>query len=193
MSDDYGTHHVVMADLVSRTDMSATKYCGSFPVLECGMGYGSTPMLHRMCANRRLLVSLDTVKDWADRFRSLASIDHVISVVNDWKDYPIEKEQWAVAFIDNAPGETRIDLIRRLKGRAHWIVAHDSERDYGTGANYGYEKVKPLFKYVSEYRFLRPYTLVLSDYAPYDLDPAEQVWTPDAAQQKYFDEKGLRP
>ena len=187
MSDDYGTHHVVMADLVARSEYG--------PVLECGMGYSSTPMLHRMCSGmKRPLFSFETVPDWADRFSALANHLHIIDVVADWKTVSeIESIPWAVAFVDNAPGETRIDLIRRLKGHARWSVAHDSERDYSTGANYGYEKGKPLFKYVSEYRFLRPYTLVLSDDQPYELDPAELVWTPDAAQQKYFAEKGIKP
>ena len=170
--DPYITHYPILAAAVSAT---------YGPVLECGMGFGSTPMLHYMCGmSRRFLLSADTDKQWIEEFRSYASPrHHELSHVEDWMKWPrLTQTLWSVAFVDCAPGEVRHEIAAALKGSANYIVLHDSETDYAAGGNYQYDKIKPLFKYVNEFRRLRPYTLVVSDFMEFNMEPADRTWTP---------------
>ena len=168
---DYFSHYPVLAAAVART---------KGPVLELGCGYGSTYMLHYMCAER-FLVTADTNLDWLHKFSEgyACPRKHEFIHVDKWEEFSfLEATKWSVAFVDNQPGEMRTPLIRRLKGRTTFIVAHDSERDYDTGANYKYEEVIPLFKYVSEWKRVRPYTLILSDEQPFPIEPCDTKWNP---------------
>jgi hypothetical protein len=169
--DIYGTHVVPLGAAIARAPMG--------PVLELGMGEGSTPFLHALCHNR-LLVSAETDAVWAKKFEQFASPMHGLHQVQDWATWPVVEQmhRWAVALVDCAPGEARAPLIARLANRCTYILAHDSEKDYGVGTDYRYEGVTPLFKYVSEYRYLRPYTLILSNFQPFTLDEVEKIWTP---------------
>jgi len=68
--------------------------------------------------------------------------------------------------------------VRRLRPQARFVVVHDTETDYDTGADYKLEPVFAEFRYRNDYRFLRPYTTVVSDEAPFALSEVETVWTP---------------
>lgn len=168
--DPYVTHIPVLAAAVART---------SGPVLELGAGWGSTPMLHLMChQTTRHLTTLETDERFFELFGRLQSPLHELRQIESWTDDPTieSRPYWGLAFVDCAPGEERAGLISRLRGRCRLIVAHDSETDLGAGGNYGYEAVKEGFRYTAEYRLMRPYTLVLSEDMPFDLDPAEREW-----------------
>lgn len=167
---DYGSHYPILAAAVART---------AGPVLELGAGDWSTPMLHYMCkAMGRHLDTCDSDPKWLDRFGEYRSEHHqLINMHSNWVAL-VNVVRFGVAFVDSAPGEGRVQWIERLKDRTHFIVAHDSERDHGTGANYMYERVTPLFKYVSEFRRFRPYTLVLSNVEPFEIDECDRVWEP---------------
>jgi hypothetical protein len=67
-------------------------------------------------------------------------------------------------------------LILRLRPFARFIVVHDTERDHGSGANYGYEQADKVFKYVSEFRRARPYTKVYSDFEEFKIEECDKVW-----------------
>lgn len=190
MADDYASHYAVLAAAVARTPG---------PVVEFGCGEGSTPMLHYLCqAQGKTLLTLESNLDWLNRFTAYSTPSHNLYFVKDWLDWmhgqgTIGKwAKWGVAFVDSAPGEMRRPIIEWLRERAQIIVAHDSERDYATGANYQYERVKPLFKHVSEFQRWRPYTLILSDEVPFFIEPCDQKWIPTAEQQAYFDAKGIK-
>jgi hypothetical protein len=154
------THFPILAAAVAHT---------TGPVLELGCGAGSTIMLHYMCAGKRLLVTAETDRKWLRKFTDYATVntserlhDHWLKYVEDWDKFDIiEGFQWGMAFVDCAPGEARARLVERLKGRAHFIVVHDTELD--SGGNYGFEPVFKTFKYRSEWRRWRPYTSVVSD------------------------------
>ena len=151
------------------------------PILEAGCGDGSTPLLHYMArAMNRPLITADTNKDWLAKFFGYHAPErHELFWVQDWATFDvIDKNQWGLAFVDCAPGEMRTPLIKRLKGKADLIVAHDSERDYGSGADYKYEEIRPLFKFVSEWKRYRPYTLLLSDVAEFHIEGCDLVWDP---------------
>lgn len=188
--DTYSTHAPVIAAACMMVDG---------PVLELGMGYGSTPLLHSLCRNRKTLVSMETNPEWMKKFEALRTAGHrLIHAPASWdtqlNPYDLTGSiKWAAALVDCQPGEIRSHLIKRLQGLATFIVAHDSEKDYRAGGDYKYETVAGGFRYVSEYRFLRPYTLILSDDEPFPLDTGEQRWVPPQDQQEYFDKNGIKP
>jgi hypothetical protein len=136
-------------------------------------------MLHYMglLTNRRV-VSAESDQKWLDGFRQgYESPLHEFHHVKDWRAWSvIEDDVWGAALVDCAPGEERYLLAERLRRRCRWIICHDSERDYGTGANYMYEKVTPNFKHVSEWRRCRPYTFILSDYAAFPVADCDRIW-----------------
>ena len=125
----YASHFPVLAAALAKT---------TGPVLELGMGWGSTPMLHAMCAPKlRILNSLETDKNWYKQFESFDCDFHSVLRVPDWKDIMAQFGmshvlKWDVAFIDCSPGEIRKDLAMRLKGKAKFILLHDHEA--GSGA-----------------------------------------------------------
>ena len=57
-----------------------------------------------------------------------------------------------------------------------FIVVHDTERDYGTGANYGYEHLDATFKHMTEFRRARPYTKVYSNIEPFPVEQCDAEW-----------------
>ena len=130
-------------------------------VLECGAGWGSTPMLKLICKSLGYrLESYDSDRDWALQIGAVH--------VPDWSKWePVEKKYF-VAFIDCAPGDVRKDIALRLKDRATFIILHDAECD-PPGA-YGYDTLYPHFTYRSVYRTLKPNTLVLSNFRPFPLE-----------------------
>jgi len=167
---DFGTFYPVFAALITRT---------TGPILELGAGDHSTTMLHLISrATGRKVVTAETDPAWLKKYENYQSPNHSFHLITPdrtkkgefyqwqagWQEWDqIEKENWSVALVDQAPGECRASTILRLKGRCTFIVAHDSEEDYGAGGNYGYAEMRKLFKYCWEWRRFRPYTMVLSD------------------------------
>lgn len=180
---DFGTYAPVFAALIAKT---------TGPILELGAGDNSTPFLHLISRSGRQVVTAETDSAWLKKFENYRSPNHAFHlIVKDpskkgeyyqwqagWDAWDqIERFNWSVALVDQAPGECRVSTIRRLKGRCTFIVAHDSEEDYGAGGNYGYREMKPLFRYCWEFRRFRPYTMVLSDDSPpFDFEDLE--WKP---------------
>lgn len=174
---DYGSHYPVLAAVVAR----CLAMRSPIRVLELGAGDWSTPMLHYMCkATGSMLQTAETDVNWLERFKEYEGPSHQLSIVDSWEDCDLLAQAWDAVFVDCAPGEARHKAIEQLvkAGSVHTIVAHDSERDYGTGANYMYEKVTPLFKYVSEFRRFRPYTLIMSNVEPFHIEEVDRTWTP---------------
>lgn len=168
----YESHYVALASLVARTNG---------PVLELGVGEGSTPLLHYLCRGRRL-VSADNGREWLRRFGGYdIPGQHEFVYVEDWDklDGIIEREvRWSVALVDFAPGEKRISAAMQLKDVCDYIICHDSETDFGAAGNYQYHTIVPSFKYVSEYKRFRPYTLILSNVGPFEVSNCDLKWSP---------------
>jgi len=163
-SSDYGSHYVALAAAICRCTSSS-------PVLELGCGDGSTLLLHEMCRGVRTLVSADTDESWLNRFSFLRRPWHKFHLVQDWSSFSeIEQHDWSVALVDHAPGERRVEEIARLRDRCEFVVVHDTEKDLGVGTDYGYEPVFDTFKYITEYRLFRPYTVVVSQVRKLELD-----------------------
>lgn len=129
---------------------------GPGPVLECGMGYASTPYLHHRCkALGRGLLSLENSQEWIDPFQGMAngqarSGGHEIERVIAWGDAPYTRELWSIALIDQAPGEARAPAVLALRDHADVIVIHDSEHT-SAGTYVGMNEALASFPYRAEF------------------------------------------
>lgn len=124
------------------------------PVLELGVGDGSTPFLRQYCNDSgRLLLSYDSNKEWALKFNAMLT------------DFTINREIWqpeySVVLVDHAPGEHRKKAIQLLDAQV--IIIHDSEPKGWTAADYQVRELFPRFKYVADYKDGGAWTSALSN------------------------------
>ncbi len=142
----YTTHIPVLIKTLQTTEGA---------VLELGSGPFSTPLLHWLCAESgRRLETYEDEKEYFDFANQFRSRNHKIFFVEDWDKIDISK-RWSVVFIDHKTERRSIDALRV---NAQYIMLHDSETDY-----YGYSKIYPKFKYVTQYTFANPWTAILSN------------------------------
>ena len=138
------------------------------PVFEFGTGWWSTPLLHFMCHEKRMVVSYETDLEWLKVMKQFESKWHLMEHVKRWDDVKIEGG-FGVAFVDCSVDETkkehhRARLVKRLKGHATFIVCHDTEADIRPAAgDYGWAELDGLFKYQSTFKGIRPWTTIFSD------------------------------
>lgn len=132
------------------------------PVLELGMGDGSTPFLHDLCSrNKRTLLSVDATLEWAAGYGHLATDWHEVRCVPNYDDCAeIDRPGWVVAFLDHAPAGRRVVDIRRLADKARFLVVHDTE-----SGEYGYEEVLPSFPFRFDDKGGGPWTTMVSRFA----------------------------
>lgn len=151
ITSGYDTHRPVLCEAVVRTEG---------PILELGVGEGSTPALHAVSvAGARRVFSFDHDAAWIDRFRTLRTEHHFLAHVASWDDCPIESAFWSVVLVDHAPAVRRIVDLHRLAYRAAFVVVHDTE-----DPQYGYEQVMGKFAHRFDYRRHQQWTTVLSNY-----------------------------
>lgn len=132
-------------------------------VLEVGTGYFSTTLLHWLGATTgRKIVSYETDPQWFERAKRYQNDYHDVIFVNDWDAIPLDQKQWGLAFIDHAPHARRSVDIKRLKDKAEYIVAHDTEPR--SEKLYGYPDIYSLFKYRVDYKKVEPWTSVFSNF-----------------------------
>jgi hypothetical protein len=159
----FGSHLPVLIRAVAITDG---------PVLEMGMGYGSSPFLHWACAtNKRPLVSYENQPEYFRFARDFAADFHEVHCISNWTKADIERP-WDVAFVDYFPGGKRSDSVRRLANFAKYIVIHDSEGRNET--KFHYRQIYPLFKWQYNYNHYLPKTSVLSNFV--DLNDFGAEW-----------------
>lgn len=137
------------------------------PVLELGVGHFSTPLLHAMCAHRKLY-SFESDTTWLSQFEYLKSLNHIF-VPGDYEETlkPIlaEHDRFSVAFIDNSPGGPRreTDFARTIQ-KTDFVIVHDYEG----------ENEKHIAPYLGDFSHLvlaryGPPTLVVSTETPIPL------------------------
>ncbi|HCQ31617.1 TPA: hypothetical protein DIU27_04535 [Candidatus Collierbacteria bacterium] len=132
-------------------------------VLEIGTGYFSTTLLDWLCAiSGRKLVSYETDPRWYEKTKRMQSDYHDIIFVENWDAIPLDQKHWGLAFIDHAPHARRSVEIKRLKDKAEYIVAHDTEPR--SEKLYGYPNIYSLFKYRFDDKRVEPWTSVLSNF-----------------------------
>lgn len=167
--DIYGTHLPALMAAVERTNG---------PIVEFGCGYYSTLVLHEFCRqSKRRLVSAETDMEWLNKFINLRDDYswHEFYHVTDWDVFQRDiirtsSVLWGVAFVDHKPGERRAVDIQLLRQHARLIVVHDTETDFGTGADYKYEPEFQRFAFRTDYKRVRPYTTVVSDFEKLELN-----------------------
>lgn len=171
MADDYATHYPVMAAAIART---------RGPVLELGCGEGSTPLIH-YAAHGRFIMTAETDLEWMKRFDGYRipnqhEFEHVVL----WENFTYIESLVHIgcALVDCAPGEERHKLAIRLARKAQFVILHDSEKDYNVGTNYMYEQAVPHYRFVTEFRRFRPYTMICSNFEPFRIEECDKVWTP---------------
>lgn len=99
------------------------------PVLEMGCGWGSTPLLHMLCAPGRRLLTVETTPAWLDRFKDLGGGYHELLLVPAYEgNHEFYEEPWSIAFVDQDPESHRWASVRRLRGHADYILFHDIEQ-----------------------------------------------------------------
>lgn len=136
-------------------------------VLEFGMGWNSTPLMHLICGLQgRNLLSIDTDPDWFKKFTNFESPWHHVEVVAQGPIYDgshdMFKRRYAIAFVDAAPAQIRQPVIERIKDVADYVIVHDSECTFQGRQNvYAYDF--SMYKHVLHFRPMNPATSVLSN------------------------------
>lgn len=136
-------------------------------VLEFGMGWHSTPLMHLLCGIQgRELLSIDTDIDWFEKFREYEATWHHLDVTAQGPVYDgthdMFHKRYAIAFIDAAPAEIRQPVIERIKDMADYVIVHDSECVFQGRVNvYRYDF--SMYKHVLHFRPMNPATSVLSN------------------------------
>lgn len=119
-------------------------------VMEYGCGDGSTRQLHEYCKdNNRNLYSFDTDEDWMNRFKDCKSDTHKFKrIINNWHIAQDICRNPSVILIDHAPGERRIVDIKNWSDHINGIIVIHDTQPPPTAADYGYERIWHLFKYI---------------------------------------------
>lgn len=130
------------------------------PVVECGMGFGSTPFLERYCDDaKRVLYSYENNLEWFEKCQKYNSRSFHIT---DWNIVAEQHLTPSVLFLDEAPGEHRKEFLKLFAMRARIIVAHDTE----IAADHGYQmrQHKGLFKYWKDYESVGAWASMASNF-----------------------------
>lgn len=118
----WGSHLPVLAACVALTEG---------PVLELGVGWFSTPLLHALCGlKERLLISVESDQEWIRKLPPYHCGWHrmVHSGYDEFSALP--PGELSVVFIDNSPGgERRRRDFERYLPLARFVVVHDYHRE----------------------------------------------------------------
>jgi hypothetical protein len=151
VTNAYNTHRPALCEAIIRT---------TGPVIELGMGEGSTRALHVVAEScGRHVSSYDHDPGWVACYRDLQTPNHTIAHVTSWDECPLESTRWGVAFVDHAPAERRKVDIARLASHALVIVVHDTE-DH----RYGYGNQLDVFTHRFDYQSHIPWTSLFSNF-----------------------------
>lgn len=113
------THQLVLYEIISRTNK---------PILELGAGDHSTPQIHKLARDRKI-VTIEDNHEWFNRYKSLHTMYHTLLLmnVNQMKDFfDNDNIDWGLVFIDSTDWNMRILAINKYKDIADYIIIHDS-------------------------------------------------------------------
>lgn len=120
------------------------------PILELGVGWYSTPLLHEIATvQKRKLYTFDNQPYWLPSFKPLQCEHHDIICVGWWPEMYdiIAGERFGLIFVDQGQPIEREYSVRHLleveEGKNAVYVMHDTEELHA----YGYERTLPLFRY----------------------------------------------
>jgi hypothetical protein len=151
----YGSHIPVLYKCLKET---------TGPILECGIGFNSTPITHQFSKDRKVY-SLEAIGNWYKLFTQYENENHKIIHVDKWENFKdfILSEQWSIIFVDQRPQSYRGWTIELVQNNAEFVIAHDTQ-DVNLKKNH--YKHHHLLKYKNSYRYEavgKPYTTVVSN------------------------------
>lgn len=132
------------------------------PMLELGVGWYSTPILHEIAnAQKRMLYTYDNNNDWLRHFKPLQSQYHKLVLTGWWGDaYKVlATREFGIAFIDHGQPIEREYAIRNLLRCVDVFVMHDTEEGFA----YGYDRTLPMFKYQYTDKCQQAHTTIASN------------------------------
>lgn len=153
-----GSHIPVLVRLMQYVDK---------PVLELGIGWNSTPLLHWLCKEKSLpLFSFESDYKWMKNFLNFSTENHSIlqtdflDIHDLWSGYGIR--QLGLVLVDHRPARKRRSSALYFADKADFVVLHDSE--LSDHPAYKYTPIYGNFKYKYEYKSVgKPYTMILSN------------------------------
>jgi len=157
MNDAAGSHLPILCKAFEHSDG---------PILEMGTGYWSTPILDMLCKLRkkRHILSLENDPEYYEINKAkYQSSYHDVKLINDWDNAPIDDNFWGLVLIDHRPALRRKTDIVRLRLKAYYILAHDSEQEINQF--YRYDRVYKHFKYRYEFKDCPPETTIFSNFS----------------------------
>ena len=161
-SESWGSHLPVLMDIMEKNPNSR--------FLELGAGYNSTPHIINSTSYSE---HYETNFEWFQKMKEFETPEHIINFWGnytqyEWLNFPAFDKEWDIAFVDNAPGESRQSNLLKLKDKCKFIVCHDTEEVYKPSAsNYGWDF--SAFKYVFVYDKYHTYTTVVSNYEDFKM------------------------
>ena len=147
-------------------------------VMEFGMGINSTSIMHTICEQQgRKLLSIDNNTKWFGQNKKYRTKDHEVLLFDTDKllrcEYDFFNRHFTIIFVDAAPGPLRQFLIKKMKGHADYMIAHDTEEVIHPGIHKGadvYNYDFTSFKHVLHFNKMMPATSVISDLDRIDKD-----------------------
>lgn len=160
--DGYASHQPVLMALLKKIENPM--------VLELGIGFGSSPMLVEMSYYSE---HYETDDSWRYKLMQFDNSMHQFKLVKkydkyNWFDEEIFSKQWDIAFVDNAPGESRQSNLLKLADKARFIVCHDTEEVYKPAAS-DYKWDFSMFKYHYVFKNYNTFTTVVSNYETFEM------------------------
>ncbi len=152
--DGYFTHAPLLAAMMLLT---------KGPVLECGVGYYSTPMLNLMChIQDRRLVSMDRDAIWIEKIKGALGgpVHETIWVPphlcssNGWDASVFPEGDFTLALVDSGPTRARRGILHWLIDRVDFVILHD-----GRNKDRWFSEIK----HWKRFDFLRPPTIIASN------------------------------
>jgi hypothetical protein len=119
-------------------------------VLELGMGFFSTPLLHNVTSDfGRRLVSVDTKFEWLSKFLEYNKTQnhHVVLVDAESIIKYGSDNTWGLVLVDHSTADTRYLNIIDLAKKAQIVVAHDAEKPSDHMYKYEEKAVRKYYKY----------------------------------------------
>ena len=128
----FATHQPFLIELLKNTNGN---------ILELGCGEGSTLLFREFISPTRHLISVESNKEWLDKYIPLQNEYHTLYHIptnNDdtqetgqaWVDFldkTLKNMSFDIVFIDQSPWTSRISTLKYFINRAKYIVVHDSD------------------------------------------------------------------
>jgi len=146
------------------------------PILELGVGWYSTPLLHEFAdAAGRYVLTVDNNEQWLAEFRGLESAHHKLRLVGRWPELyelpaflslvVLPAGTFGVCLVDQNQPIEREYAVRELLDKVEVFVLHDTEEGFA----YGYDRLLGenrdggLFRYQYTDRCQKAWTTIASN------------------------------